>query len=110
MKPQNNIHMQEKKGSKFFSGMFWGAVLGGGAAYVLSSKKRRDIAKDIINQGVDLLERAAAPTKAEVEKIISPISSESDEFADGKEVVKPSESKIKTESKRFFKKAVKGEK
>ncbi len=107
MKPQNNIHMQEKKGSKFLNGLFWGAILGSGVAYVLSSKKRREIAKDLINQGVDLLENATVSQKAEVEKILNPIPSDKEEILIEKEAVKSSEPHKKAVSKRFFKKAAK---
>lgn len=49
------------KGGKFLDGFFWGAVLGGGAAYVLSTKKGRDIVKELIQEGVNVLENMAAP-------------------------------------------------
>ncbi|MBP9814826.1 MAG: YtxH domain-containing protein [Candidatus Levybacteria bacterium] len=51
----NNLH-HEKKGGNFFNGFFWGAVLGGGFAYLLSTKKGRDLLKDLISDGVDMLD------------------------------------------------------
>lgn len=54
-KNMNNSH-HEKKGGNFFNGFFWGAVLGGGFAYLLSTKRGRDLLKDLISDGVDMLD------------------------------------------------------
>lgn len=51
----------EKKQGKFFDGFFFGAVLGGGVAYVLSTKKGRDFVKELIQDGADLLESVTEP-------------------------------------------------
>lgn len=53
--------MNEKKQGKFLDGFFWGAVIGGGLSYLLSTKKGRDFLKDIIQNGMDVLENATAP-------------------------------------------------
>lgn len=107
--PDNNhIHMQEKKGSKFFNGFFWGAVLGGGAAYVLSTKKGRATVKELLSQGLDMLEDKAASKVAQVEKMVSPVPNVVEEMTIEETLTASPEIKEKADStKRFFKKAVK---
>lgn len=52
--------MDEKKHhGRFTEGFFWGAVIGGAAAYVLSHKKGRDFLKELFQDGVDFLEEKA---------------------------------------------------
>lgn len=55
----------EKKGGHFFNGFFWGAALGGGVAYLLSTKRGRDILKELFADGLDMLENATTPDDVE---------------------------------------------
>ncbi len=97
--------MNQKSGGKFFSGFFWGAVLGGASAYVLSTKRGREVVKELISEGVNRLEDAAAPKKENIEKIISPIMEE--EVVVEKEAGSVSDEEKGDSKKRFFKKAAK---
>ncbi len=78
----NNSH-HEKKGGNFFNGFFWGAVLGGGFAYLLSTKRGRDLLKDLISDGVDMLDGLTQePETAEEEQYAAtqePFASEEQE-------------------------------
>ncbi len=103
-----NIHMQEKKGGKFFNGFFWGAALGGGAAYVLSTKKGRDTVKELISQGIDMLEDAVASKVAKVEEMVSPVLDVEEEVIKKEPIPASPEPAEKADpTKRFFKKAAK---
>lgn len=52
--------MDEKKHhGRFAEGFFWGAVIGGAAAYILSHKKGRDFVKELFQDGIDFLEEKA---------------------------------------------------
>lgn len=53
--------MHDKKQGKFMEGFFWGGLIGGGFAYLLSTQKGRDFLKDIIQSGVDMLDSATMP-------------------------------------------------
>lgn len=53
--------MNDKKQGKFLEGFFWGGVLGGGFAYLLSTKKGRDFLKELGQSGLDMLESATMP-------------------------------------------------
>ncbi len=66
---------QKKQGGHFFNGFFWGAALGGGFAYLLSTKKGRDLLKDLVQDGLDMLDDLTVePEMAEEE--LSPIQDE----------------------------------
>lgn len=104
MKTKNNVieyrMKQDKKGGNFFSGLLWGAALGGGTAYVLSTKRGRDLLKELVHDGLDLLEKDMGSQKKAIEKVLSPIREE--------EIVSETElasgEKIAADKKRFFKK------
>ena len=100
---------QDKKGGHFINGFFWGAVLGGGFAYLISTKRGRELLKDLVQDGMDMLEEATMPEQEEVmeapivvepsvsaveEKVIEEPKSTSDE--QGKKAESP--------RKRFFRK------
>lgn len=107
-KKDNGAMSEGKHGSKFFNGLMWGAALGGSAAYVLSSKRRRDLVKDLIKEGIELLEKDFAPQKKSVQEALSPILEE--EVVTAQEVGEQavaSEDENSTDKKRFFKKAAK---
>lgn len=64
-----------KKGGKFLDGFFWGAVLGGGFAYLLSTKRGRELLKDLASDGMNMLDDLTAePEMAEEE--LSPLPDE----------------------------------
>lgn len=107
MQKKQDLYMrEEKKGGKFFNGLLWGAALGGGAAYLLSNKRGRDLLKDLLHDGVDLLEKDLAPKKKAIEKVLAP---EMHEEAIIESAPQDSESEEQTsaDKKRFFKKATK---
>jgi gas vesicle protein len=54
-------HPNDKKGGHFFNGFFWGAAIGGGLAYLLSTKKGREFLKELIQDGIDMLDDATTP-------------------------------------------------
>lgn len=62
----NRDHQNNKKGGHFFNGFFWGAVIGGGLAYLLSTKKGRDLLKELTQDGIDMLDNATNPEKVEI--------------------------------------------
>lgn len=73
-----------KKGGHFFNGFFWGAVIGGGFAYLLSTKRGRDLLKELTQDGIDMLDNATTPENAEIvsepevyEEIVEEASQES---------------------------------
>lgn len=51
-----NNYTEKKHGGHFFNGFFWGAALGGSFAYVLSTKRGRDLIKDLFQDGLDMLD------------------------------------------------------
>ena len=59
------MHPENKQG-KFLDGFFWGAVIGGGFACLLSTKRGRDFLKDLIDEGIDILEDFSTPESEEV--------------------------------------------
>lgn len=71
-KEMDNHH---KKGGKFLDGFFWGAVLGGGLASLLSTKRGRELLKDLASDGMNMLDDLTAePEMAEEE--LSPFPNE----------------------------------
>lgn len=67
-----NNQMEKKSGGHFFNGFFWGAALGGGFAYILSTKRGRELLKDLVQDGLDMLDDLTLePEVAEEE--LSPI-------------------------------------
>lgn len=69
----NNNH-QQKKGGHFFNGFLWGAAIGGGLAYLLSTKKGRDLLKNLAQDSLDMLDDLTA--EPETEEELSPIIDE----------------------------------
>ncbi len=45
--------MNNNNGSKFFDGLLWGAILGGGLVFLLGTKKGKKILKMITEEGVE---------------------------------------------------------
>lgn len=111
MKTKNNAlqyHTREQKsGGKFFSGLLWGAALGGGAAYVLSTKRGRDLLKELVHDGLDLLEKEVAPQKKAVKEILNPMMEEEIVPKTVSKVVAKHDDKIPEDKKIFFKKVSK---
>ena len=65
----------EKKHGHFFNGFLWGAALGGGIAYLLATKRGRELLRDLAEDGMDMLDDLTAePEMAEQE--LSPIGNE----------------------------------
>lgn len=102
--------MHEKKQGKFLDGFFWGAVIGGGLAYLLSTKKGRDLLKDLGQNGLDMLEGATMPEPEMVVETPPVVAEEvlEEEIASApvvSEVPQPSAKNPESSSpkKRFFK-------
>ncbi len=95
----------QKTGGKFFNGFFWGAILGGGAAYILSTKRGREAVKELISEGIGRVEDATAPKKESLEKIITPVMEEEIVIEQG--ITSPSAEERAEAKRRFFKKAAK---
>lgn len=55
---------ERNKEGKFLDGFFWGAAIGGGVAYILSTKKGRDVVRGLIQEGVNALENFVIPEEA----------------------------------------------
>lgn len=53
------MHDEKKHNGRFSEGFFWGAIIGGAAAYVLSHKKGRELIKELFQDGMDFLEEKA---------------------------------------------------
>lgn len=105
---EKRIMNEEKKGSKFFNGLLWGAALGGGAAYVLSNKRGCDLVKELIKDGVDLLEKDLGPQKKAATDAINPIIEEEVILAAATQEQLPEEEvNISVDKKRLFKKVTK---
>lgn len=89
------------------NGFLWGAALGGGLAYLLSTKRGRDLLKDLTQDGLDMLDDLTAEPEESSEEL-SPLADEP--IAEPMVVeqqpaaVFPSESKVSPEKpkKRFF--------
>ena len=101
---------QDKKGGHFINGFFWGAVLGGGFAYLVSTKKGRALLKDLFQDGMDMLEEATMPDQEEIME--APIVTEpSVSTVEEKAVEEPEPAsneqskKVESPRKRFFRKA-----
>ncbi len=101
---------QDKKGGHFINGFFWGAVLGGGFAYLISTKRGREFLKDLVQDGMDMLEEATMPEQEEV--IEKPIIAEPSTSVSEENVIEEPESvshvqskKVDPARKRFFRKA-----
>jgi len=45
--------MNNNQGNKFFDGFLWGAIIGGGAVFLLGTKKGKKILKMITEEGVE---------------------------------------------------------
>lgn len=104
------MHDEKKHNGRFSEGFFWGAVIGGAAAYVLSHKKGREFIKELFQDGVDFLEEKAEKTvEQEVfieqdpgmdEEIVEVHPKNYEKIEEEKELSAP-------QKKRFFKKASK---
>lgn len=98
----------DKKGGHFFNGFFWGAMIGGGVAYLLSTKKGRNLLGELVQDGINMLDTATTPDGIEIasepetyEEIIEePAIQEPPKSS-------PSEFKKEAPRKRFFRKVVK---
>lgn len=47
----------EKNDNKFMTGFLWGVIIGGVCVYLLSTKKGKNILKELSDNGFDLLEQ-----------------------------------------------------
>lgn len=56
---KKTMHDEKKHHNRFSEGFFWGAVIGGATAYVLSHKKGREFIKELFQDGIDFLEEKA---------------------------------------------------
>lgn len=99
---------EEKSGGKFFNGLLWGTVIGGVAAYVLSTKKGRDTVKELLHEGFDALEGVAAEKVEKVKKAVNPIMQDDEIMETASEMPQKEvkdETSTSTSKKHFFKKS-----
>lgn len=59
-------------GSKFLTGLMWGALIGGGLVFLLGTKKGKRIIKMLSEEGLELSELLGEGEEDEVEEIIVP--------------------------------------
>lgn len=105
--------MQNEKNhhGRFTEGFFWGAVIGGAAAYVLSHKKGREFIKELFQNGVDFLEEKAE--KAVEKEVFTEQDAEVNEpvievhTKDYEKIETEETPQLSTSKKRFFKKVPK---
>ena|SRR3989344_3302812 len=116
--------MNNNHGNKFFDGLLWGAILGGGLVFLLGTKKGKKILKMITEEGVEGLSEILEaqmdedPPAGEAENL-----EEEEEMEDGEKVPeepllrgngvsknpqsKESQEEIRPPQKRFFRKTSK---
>ena len=49
-----NNHGSNNSGSKFMTGLMWGAIIGGGLVFLLGTKKGKRIIKTLSEEGIEL--------------------------------------------------------
>lgn len=94
--------MDKNHGKHNSNGFFLGLLLGAGIALLLSTKKGRNILKELTENGIDALEDVVAPgelkdlLKEDLEEEISPLENDMPDSAEVKPTVDSSK------SRRFF--------
>lgn len=57
-------------GTKFMTGLMWGAIIGGGLVFLLGTKKGKSIIKALSEEGIELSELLGDDEEEEIEEII----------------------------------------